>query len=199
MGFALIGEFLFVRNVNDSFKEKRMKKSMLLLVGIMILMCGSLFAQDYPKAEVFGGYSLLSTDLSGEFGDRQQFNGFQANAAFNLNNNFGIVGDFGGQYKTIESESLHMYEYLFGPRLSMRGEKATVFAQALFGGATIGGFGDSVNGFAMGFGGGVDVNVSNRLAIRVVQFDWMPTRFSADGEDVWVKDGIRFGFGIVIK
>ncbi|MEJ2247690.1 MAG: hypothetical protein P8Y80_16680 [Acidobacteriota bacterium] len=174
-----------------------MKKSILLLMGIFILLCGSAFAQDdYPKAEVFGGFSILSVGSDEDvFSEREQFYGFQANAAFNVSENFGAVADFGGQYKNIEDITAHVYEYVFGPRFSLRGEKATVFGQALFGGATLGGGGESINGFAMGFGGGVDVNVSERLAVRVVQFDWIPTRF--EGE--WNNNTVRFGFGIVIK
>jgi opacity protein-like surface antigen len=182
-----------------------MKKSMLLLMGIFILLCGSAFAQDdYSKAEVFGGFSILSVGSDEDvFSEREQFYGFQANAAFNVTENFGVVADFGGQYKSFEIEedeetfeiNAHVYEYLFGPRFSLRGERATVFGQALFGGATLGGDGESINGFAMGFGGGVDVNVSDRFAVRVVQFDWIPTRF----EGVWNNNTVRFGFGIVIK
>jgi hypothetical protein len=59
-------------------------------------------------------------------------------------------------------------------------------------------FGDDVgseNGFSLGFGGGIDVNAGERMAIRVVQFDWAPSRFSGE----WETNVIRFGFGIVFK
>lgn len=174
-----------------------MKKSVLLLCGMFLLLCGSALAQeDFPKAEVFGGFSIASTDLgAGNLIDRQTFYGFQANAAFNFHKNVGIVADFGGHYKGVGGGTLHAYEYLFGPRASLRSEKATVFGHALFGGATIGDGGLSQNGFAMGFGGGIDVNAGKRFAIRVIQFDWIPARFEGD----WINDNVRFGFGIVIK
>ena len=176
-----------------------MKK--LLLIGVLIFTCGSLFAQDdYPKAEVFGGFSLLNTDMGGMWSKRFSFYGFQANGAYNLDNKFGIEADFGAQFKSEQGVTVHMYEFLFGPRFAMRRDKATMFVHALFGGKNIGAEGESTNGFAMGFGGGVDVNVNDRFAVRVVQFDWIPTRFTENGEEtLWIKDTIRFGFGIVIK
>jgi len=172
-----------------------MKKSILLVLGLFLLLGGTALAQDdYPMAEVFGGFSILNIgdDLSG---DRESFYGFQANAAFNLNETFGIEADFGGQYKDFDGTKVHVYEYLFGPRFSMRQENTTFFAHALFGGATVGAEGENENGFAMGFGAGLDINVSEHFAVRPVQFDWILTNFYDD----WQNDHIRFGFGIVIK
>ena len=180
-----------------------MKKSMLLILGLFLLFGGTALAQDdYSKAEVFGGFSILNIgqDLTG---NRESLYGFQADGAFNVNKAFGIAADFGGQYKSFEIDedgetfdvNAHVYEYLFGPRFSVRGERATVFGHALFGGATIGGEGESESAFAMGFGGGVDINVSEHFAVRAVQFDWVLTNFYDD----WQNDTVRFGFGIVIK
>ena len=176
-----------------------MKKSMLLLLGMLVLVCGSAFAQDYPKAEVFGGFSILTVgESSNPFeGQRDNLFGFQANAAFNVSENFGVEADFGGQYKSFDEFDVtaHTYQYLFGPRFSLRGEKTTVFAHALFGGVTVGAAGESESAFAMGLGGGLDVNLSDRFAVRVVQFDWIPIHDQGE----WYNNTVRFGFGIVIK
>ncbi len=83
---------------------------------------------------------------------------------------FSIVGDFGGQYKDGGSAM----EYLFGPRANHRTDKATVFGHALFGGTHFSDGGG--NHFTMAYGGGVDVNAGDKMAIRVVQFDWMPIK-----------------------
>jgi hypothetical protein len=128
-------------------------------------------------------------------GDREQLYGWQASIAGNFHRNIGVVGDFGGQYKTIDGVSVHAYEYLFGPRFSVRAVKATGFFHALFGGLSVGGEGFSENGFMMGFGGGVDVNAGRRIAVRVIQFDWLPNRIEGD----WSSSEFRVGFGIVIK
>ena len=173
-----------------------MKKVVPILFTLLILGSVSVWAADeFPKAEVFGGFSVLSVKNSDLGSDRWNPVGFQVGVAGNITKNFGIVGDFGGQYK----DSAHIYEYMGGPRVTARLAKASVFAHALFGGATIGGSADtesiSENGFAMGFGGGLDVNANKHFAIRVVQFDWVPVHISG----TWFNNQIRFGFGLVFK
>jgi len=162
-----------------------MKKLVLVVVVLLVLTSVSAWAQDkFPKAEVFGGFSVLSLDPGYE---RIQRIGFQASVAGNFHKNVGIVGDFGGQFENGKG----VYEALFGPQFSMRQSKTTVFGHALFGG--IGGSGGAA--FAMGFGGGLDVNFNDRFAVRAVQFDWIPI----SNEGAWNTKPIRFGFGIVIK
>ena len=176
-----------------------MKKTILLLLGMLILVCGTAFAQDYPKAEVFGGFSVLTVgDSSNPFeNQRDNFFGFQADGAFNFHENLGVEADFGGQYKGFDQADVtaHFYQYLFGPRFTLRQEKANVFAHVLFGGATAGVAGHNENAFAMGIGGGLDVNVNDRFAVRIVQFDWIPIHDQGE----WYNNTVRFGFGIVIK
>jgi hypothetical protein len=182
-----IGPSINSQTVNSS-KEEQVKKLVLMLVVLLVLASASAWSQDkYPKAEVFGGFSVLSLDTGWE---RIQPFGFQASVAGNFHKNMGIVGDFGGQYKNGGG----VYEYLFGPQFSMRQSKTTVFAHALFGGINAGGqISDSA--FAMGFGGGLDLNASDHFAVRAVQFDWIPIH----GSGAWDANTIRFGFGIVIK
>jgi len=128
----------------------------LVLVSVLLIMPLAAIAQDYPKAEVFGGFSIFSgsiaigdyDDISSMLGtdngniptgwilegntlrrnDRDQFYGFQANVAGNFNEKFGIVADFGWQFKNLNEERLEVYEYLFGPQFSMRADRATIFA-----------------------------------------------------------------------
>ena len=50
-----------------------------------------------------------------------------------------------------------------GVRFGARKEMVTGFGEALIGGASVGGEGDSENGFAFAFGVGVDVNVSDAV------------------------------------
>ena len=159
------------------------------LLGVMVVAVAfsqfSLFAEDGPKTQFFGGLSVLS----GKAVDRVQALGWQAGVTGNVNSTLGIVGDFAGQYK----DSEHYYEYLGGPRFHARREKTTLFAHALFGGLTAGSFGSSVSGFTMGYGGGVDVVANDKTSVRLIQFDWLPTRIGG----VWDKNTIRFGFGLV--
>ncbi len=170
-----------------------MKKLTAILSFVFALSSLSAWAQEnreFPKAEVFGGFSLLSL---GGADERVNVAGFQASVAGNFHKNLGIVGDFGGHFKSGQ----RMWEYLFGPQVSLRQSRTTVFAHALFGGANP--EGSPNHYFAMGIGGGLDVNLGDHFGVRLVQFDWIPIRFDKDNTGQWYKDQVRFGFGIVIK
>jgi hypothetical protein len=169
-----------------------MRKVGLLLLLTALLAVPAMGQDEYPKAEIFGGFSYMNFD-SGVGDPRYNAVGWQASVAGNFRKNVGIVGDFGGQYKSLEGTRLWVYEYLFGPRFYYRTEKSTVFAHTLFGAATAGGGGgDTSTAFAMGYGGGVDVKISDRLAFRVMQVDYLPTHIGG----IW-EHNFRLGVGIV--
>jgi hypothetical protein len=121
------------------------------------------------------------------------------------------VGDFGGQYKTVAGIPMNSYQFLFGPRIAFRGPKVTPFVHAMFGGVKegIGSFSltdpitgltistpsVSSTGLGMAMGGGLDVNLNDRFALRVPQFDWTPMHVGG----IWEKNVIRIGIGIVLK
>ena len=85
---------------------------------------------NYPKAEVFGGYQYFLS-----LGGGVRTNGFDFDLNGNFNNYFGITADFGTVTHDSEGVSLHNYTYTFGPVLSLRANKAyTPFVHALIGG-----------------------------------------------------------------
>lgn len=180
-----------------------------------------------PKAELFLGYSYLRAVPTLAEGNRMMWlNGGSANIAYNFNRYLGVVGDFGvfkdselrlstSSPATVADSNGNVYTYLFGPRLSFRNEsRFTPFAQALFGVArasqvTLSG---CTNGacillpteskFAMTAGGGLDIRVHHGFAIRLVQAEYMMTRFadlntgnSASQNDMRLSSGIVFRFG----
>ena len=192
----------------------------LTLVAIVAIGCFLFsipsFAQEviYPKAEVFGGFSISSLaappSLTGlPTSLRETFWGWQASGNFNVTHYLGIVGDFGGQYKSITAPAIgttpaislgmNNYQLMFGPQISFRRQKVTPFVHAVFGfdrfGASITGVGGSTTGMGMGMGGGFDINVSDRLALRVPQFDWTPMHIGG----VWWNKQVRIGIGLVVK
>jgi len=152
-------------------------------------------AQDYPKAEIFGGYQYLR--LGGDLGDLNA-NGWNVSLTGNFNNWFGVAGDFSGTYKTVSGVSGHVYSYTGGPVVSLNsGGKVNPFVHALFGGSNFGGGGgSSINAFTMMFGGGADVKVARALAIRLFQADWVYYRNAGVGEskNVRISTGIVFRF-----
>ena len=170
-----------------------------------------------PKAEAFLGYSYLRANPGSPI-QGINLNGGSGSIAFNANNWFGIVADFGG-YKLSNvtvtgspsvSADGTVFTYLFGPRLSYRRhDRVTPFAQALFGGAhqgdvTAGGstVASSQNAFAMTIGGGFDVKVNRHVAIRLVQAEYLLTRFKDPSSTTGARaaqNNARISAGIVFR
>jgi hypothetical protein len=165
-----------------------MKRLIVSLFVVCMFSQVSLWAADAPKAEIFGGFSVLT--LKPEGGVRVTPLGWQGSVAGSLSNTVSLVVDLGGQYKN----STHAYEYLGGVQVSSRGDSMTFFGHALFGAATGGGNGSpNETGFMMGYGGGVDLKASDKVAVRAIQFDWLPSKDNG----VWETNQLRFGFGLV--
>ncbi len=165
-------------------------RKLLLLVAVLFVSAIPASAQDYPSAEIFGGYAYVNADV---VLDRDSLNGFGLSFAGNLGPRFGLVAEFGGYYGDLEGLDLSAYTYLFGPRVNARGEKATGFAHILLGGATTKVEGLSETDFALAAGGGVDVNAGKSIAVRF-QADYIPV--FAEGETL---HNFRFMTGIVFK
>src|SRR5260370_13126163 len=112
----------------------------LLILGVLILVVGApVRAQEYPKAEVFGGYQYLRLNPGGT-----NFQGVGGSATGNLNNWFGVAGGFGYCKVTglPSGTSAHAVNYLFWPRGTYRASgPLTPFSHVLFGPTHFGGSG----------------------------------------------------------
>lgn len=166
----------------------------------------------HPAAELFLGYSYIRfrpPSVSGT--DTFDLHGGTASLAGNVNRWFGLVGDFGG-YKVTglpSGVSSKLYTFLFGPRFSHRGHRWTPFAQFLFGDAyakadvstPAPGFFDAAsfheNAFATAMGGGLDLKFSKHIAWRVVQAEYLLTKFQ-DGNNNR-QNNIRLATGLVFR
>jgi outer membrane protein OmpA-like peptidoglycan-associated protein len=181
-----------------------------------------------PKVELFLGYSYLRAVPAPAAGNRLMWmNGGSASIAFNLNRYLGIVADVGaytnsevrfqGAYEAtvdVDNANVGALSYLFGPRLSFRkNERITPFVQALFGGVhanevTLADCTFSCtllpaqNTFAWTAGGGLDIRVHRHFAVRLIQAEYLMTRFqdystgtTATQNDMRLSSGIVFRFG----
>ncbi|HXR40444.1 MAG TPA: hypothetical protein VN776_15190 [Terracidiphilus sp.] len=181
-----------------------------------------------PKVELFLGYSYLQAVPKLAAGNRLVWlNGGSASVAYNFNRYLGIVADVGaltnsevrftGAYTStvdVNNANVNVLTYLFGPRLSFRKyNRITPFAQILFGGAhanevvlTPCTFSCTLlpaeNAFAMTAGGGLDIRVHRHIAIRIIQAEYLMTRFqdyttgtTATQNDMRLSSGIVFRFG----
>lgn len=176
-----------------------------LLFALLLLLVVKqpVSAQDsHPRAEIFGGFSYLPADGS-DFPRKNSY-GFQASLCGNVNRWLGVVADLGGQYsKTSDlgpgwpgiTATTSVYEYMVGPRFAVRRQKFNFFSHALVGRANghsnLVGFSDS--SFAFAGGGGLDINLGGRLALRAFQLDYI-----GSFADI-LEDNVRLGFGVVIR
>jgi hypothetical protein len=159
-----------------------MEKIKWFAAGILLLAC-SASAQQTPPVEVSAGYSYLR--LGGSGGLNQH--GGSVSVAGNVNNWFGIVGDFGAYHNSPFGASFNTYTFMFGPRFSLRAGKVTPFVQTLFGGAHLkaSGFGvsSSITPFAASVGGGVDLQLSRHIDLRP-QVDYIALRSHGSTQNV---------------
>ena len=166
----------------------------------------------HPAAELFLGYSYIRfrpPAISGT--DNFDLHGGTASLAGNVNRWFGLVGDFGG-YKVSglpSGASASFYTFMFGPKFSHRGNRWTPFAKFLFGDAytkadvstpSPGFFSAAsfhANAFATAMGGGLDLKLSKRIAWRVLQAEYLLTKFQ-DGNNNR-QNNIRLATGLVFR
>ncbi len=167
-------------------------KRTLFLVCLILAFATLTFAQDAPKAEIFGGYSYLRADITDI--SHENFNGWNAALTGNLNKNFGITADISGHYATIGGVGVNSYTFIFGPTISAPMEKIKPFAHALFGVNRLGGGGSSDTSYALAFGGGLDVSLNSTFGIRVAQADYVRTHHFDVGQN-----NFRLSTGIVIN
>lgn len=193
------------------------KLAFLLALGLRSLPAG---AQDnYPRAELFGGFSFGSVEVDDPVGnvpESEQALGFQAAAMLNITEAFGLVAEVGGLWGDLpftvfsggsRGGTFRRFQAFAGPRFTKRTNRISVFVHALPGFAqqrdTIMSSSffsppstrsSTSNGFAVALGGGVDVKAGRHLAIRAVQVDSLPIRIGGDR-----TNGVRVGVGIVLK
>jgi opacity protein-like surface antigen len=170
------------------------------MTAISLLLPLSAIAQDNPKAEVFGGYSYFRSNPRG-----YNLNGWEASVAGNVSNWFGVEGDFSGHYGAptafgirIPGVNISSNSFMVGPKLSYREHGLTPFAHFLIGAtrASTGAFGLSASNTAISaaVGGGLDIRLTDALAVRVIQADYLMTRFLEQRQN-----NFRMSFGLVLR
>jgi hypothetical protein len=163
-----------------------------MLLGLFFLISLSAHAQGLSdKVELFGGYSYLRLDSS----PTGNLNGWEISGQYKVTNWLGGVADFGGDYGTVGGVDTHFYTFLFGPQVSWSA-RVSPFAHVLIGGANLGVPGaGSTTAFATAIGGGIDTKVTDRFSWRIIQGDYLITRFgSTTQNNVRVSTGIVFRF-----
>ncbi len=168
----------------------------LFIASVFLTVSVGAIGQDVPKVEVFGGYSWTGANLQG----------VDASVTGNVNSWLGITGDFTGHYGNEQVSGIRLYKNAHtvqgGPRFSKRGKRFTAFAHALFGATRFKQYAtiddtyieESATGFTTTVGGGLDVTVSRRVAIRALQIDYFRPKFFGTPDN-----RVRASFGVVFR
>ena len=113
--------------------------------------------------------------------------GWEFSGNYKLTGWLGGVADFSGNYGSTHGSNLHLNTYLFGPQVSFPAS-VSPFAHVLFGAAHESLSNPGVTGianlgtdtaFATAVGAGIDVKVIPFLSVRLIQVDYLATRFGS--------------------
>ncbi|HEV2489931.1 MAG TPA: hypothetical protein VGT03_08995 [Candidatus Acidoferrales bacterium] len=179
---------------------------------ICALMLSAIAARGQDRTQALHlGHSL---ELSGGYTFTRFHLGVPATSMNGAYGAFGIKltpwmqfsADASVEYGQFGIAHLRIYGNHFGPRFFLRRPNpfhATPFAEVLVGGSRLdgtvngpGGFTFADNGFSMKAGGGVDFDLSPRLAVRAINLDYYMTPFLGERQNnLWLATGIVFRFG----
>jgi hypothetical protein len=166
----------------------------LILAVLIVLSCPTVQAQETPEWDLSGGYSYLKANLGGS---SFNLNGGSTSATEYLNGWVGGRAEINVYQGSVSGMNISAQTATYGPVFTYRRyNKFTPFANVQLGAihATQGylGISQSAFKFAMTMGGGVDVKINQRAAIRL-QADYLMTRFLA-----LRQDNVQGSVGLVV-
>jgi len=172
-------------------------RKFLILLPLLVLPV-SAWAQTTPQLELFGGYSNMVANTNNINFD---MNGVNVSAQENLNSWFGGVLDFSTHFGTENGLKTNTQTVTYGPVFTYRKNKniapfGHVMIGAERGGTNYLNISQPETRLAVIAGGGLDVNVTPRIAIRFIQVDYLMSKFSNARQDNFrVSGGIVFYLG----
>lgn len=166
------------------------------LVGLLLFLSSTAMAQEVPRIEVFGGYSHLVANVNGT---TSNVNGATLAVGENLNKWFGGTLDFTSHWGTQAGYRVNTQTLMYGPVFSYRGVRnITPFGHVLMGFVRGSpgylGVSQSDKVFGAMLGGGVDIGFTRVVGIRLIQADYLMSRFLHTRQD-----NIRLSAGIVLR
>jgi len=190
-----------------------------LLASVAVLLVMSAAAQDPSRAQLFAGYSYARVNIGTNFpiGEPSHAgaNGFSLGAAFYFTRWFGAMVDFAGNFNTTtvsfvpagSTQSVtgdlnsRVLTLLVGPQIRYASDRAQIFARGGVGlfhlkqevaSAAL----ESVdNDAGVSIGGGVDLSLTDVIALRLLQADYIRSYLTpSGGQNNW-----RLAVGIVLN
>ncbi|GGH06369.1 OmpA family protein [Silvibacterium dinghuense] len=190
-----------------------------LLIGLLMLAGGAAaYGQratpqdvDYTsRFDLAGGYNLIDANAPPASCQCFTMNGAFVEGDFNFKKWLGVAGMVTAGHATDIStlgQNLTLMTYMGGPRFLWNHSRLTAFGQFLAGGArgtgsyfpTSTGSKSSAESFAFSTGGGLDFNLTPRIAIRTFNAQYLRTEFpngsNGSQNQLQISTGIVFRFG----
>lgn len=183
-------------------------RSILLATVLLLGGATAAVAQESYSGDAALTYHWVRTNAApgdcGCFG----LNGGGISGSWNVRGPWSLVTEFSAEYTGSAppvGNSLTLTSYLAGARYYLpqpwlhRRHRLQPFAQVLAGAAHAGGgvagIGDATYGFATRMGGGIDVPVSSRFSVRIIQVDYFLTHMANASNDH--QNNLLVGAGIV--
>ncbi len=178
-------------------------RKMAVIAALAVPLCGTpAWAQETPRVEIFAGGMYFDANANGS-GTLVQNNvslrGWNVSVAENVNHWFGGAIDASGVYASPLGVREFQHSIVGGPVFSYRKISGlTPFAHAMIGGIRSSrgylGSSEAATRFTAVFGGGLDLNIRNHVAIRVVQADYQVTPYFNQRQDNY-----RISVGVVLR
>ncbi len=182
-----------------------------------LLLMTSAFAEEHPRFQAFGGYSLahanIGTNMARSSPSHVNEHGFNVAATAYFNSWLGATADFSGHFNTslvsyidpfsgspVRADiTTSVYPLHFGPQVRLTRGRISPFARVMFGLFRIRtkaqNFRAYDNDFSFLAGGGLDVRTTSQWAIRVGQFDYIRSHLTPTA---W-QNNWRFSSGLVFQ
>jgi outer membrane protein OmpA-like peptidoglycan-associated protein/opacity protein-like surface antigen len=206
----------------SSHLKGRLARVFTMLPAVVAVMC--MFAaraaaqnQPAPKWELYGGYSFLypASDLHGQLpgallpfpGTRMEANprGAGASITYNFNHWFGLTLDTSTHWGSGEAtfarriDDAAFSNLSFGPKVTFRHEHFSPFLEVLVGDHRLmpDAFHD-IDKLGFMFGGGIDINLSRHVALRLIRADYVTSsyRYAPSGVPTTDLRGLRLQAGL---
>jgi opacity protein-like surface antigen len=178
---------------------------------LLQLFCQNGSAQEASRVNLFLGYSYTRVNPSSSSSlDGFSLQGGDVSISYKAYHWLTAVADFGASASGHHNSDIigiqtHGVQetYLFGPRASLpRWRRITPFAQALVGVAhashglydTTG----SQTSFSWAAGGGFDYRLSGSFSLRLLQVDFLQSKFSEVGNCSQYQNNVRVSTGLVV-
>jgi outer membrane immunogenic protein len=183
--------------------------TLLLVLGVSTMVPRRAVAQNGSRVDVGVDYNYVHSNLPAGGCGCFALNGGSGWIGLNLSHSIGVVGEIASQHTSNISGSgsdLTLTSFLAGPRYRRTvARRLSPFVQLLIGGAHAGGtlapgssgIAGSSSAFAMITGGGLDIGLTRRIALRAFEADYYLTRFENGGNDH--QNNLRIAVGVTLR